>query len=282
MRGGAMSKLRGAVALVGALVVVGFAVPSAASTGPWVPSPGEQWQYQLQGNVNTNLCVVPFSKGSCVRPNVYDIDLYANDGTTLNSAAVSGIHAQGGHAVCYVDAGTWENWRPDASEFPSYVLGAKNGWPGERWLDIRQTSVLLPIITARVAKCAEAGFDAVEFDNVDGYTNDTGFPLTASEQLTYNTDLAGIAHQHGLSVGLKNDIDQLGQLEGSFDFAINEQCAQYKECAAYDSWVAAGKAVVEVEYRTSPAKFCPAADSQGRDAIKKSLALRAAPWKPCR
>src|SRR5579862_3216996 len=259
------------VALIG-LVVVGPAALPAGASGPWVPAPGGQWQYQLQGNVRTNLCVRPYTGGACVAPNIYDIDLYNNDGSALNSAAVSAIHAAGGHAICYVDAGTWENWRPDAGAYPSSVMGLSNGWPGEKWLDIRQTSVLLPIIDARVAKCVTAGFDAVEFDNVDGYTNDTGFPLTASDQLTFDTDLAGLAHARGLSVGLKNDLDQLGQLQNVFDFAINEQCAQFHECSAYNGWVAAGKVVAEIEYHVAPRKYCPAADAGGRDAITKSLA----------
>ncbi len=236
---------------------------SASASGPWIARPGLVWQYQLQGTVKTNLCVVPVSGGSCIRPQVYDVDLYAGNGVTLNSAAVTAIHATGAHAVCYVDAGTWENWRPDAGTYPSTVLGASNGWPGERWVDIRATSVLLPILSARVAKCAQAGFDAVDFDNVDGYENDTGFPLTAAQQLTFDTDLAGIAHSHGLSVGLKNDLDQLGQLQNVFDFAINEQCAQYKECAAYDAWRAAGKAVVELEYHVPARRVCPRLTRRG-------------------
>jgi hypothetical protein len=246
------------------------------------PETRTDWQYQLQGKLDTKLCVVPANGGSCVRPDVYDVDLYAPDGVTLNTAAVAAIHVAGAHAVCYVDAGTWEDWRPDAGLYPAAVKGAPNGWPGERWLDIRATGVILPVIDARVAKCAAAGFDAVDFDNVDGYQNQTGFPLTAADQLTFNEDLAGVAVAHGLSVGLKNDIGQLGQLQGSFDFAINEQCAQYKECAVYDGWTAAGKAVVELEYHVRPSRACPDADRNGRDAIEKSPALRARPWKPCR
>ena len=269
-----------------AAVVLGVslvaAAPTAGAKSMWIPRQGLQWQYQLQGKLKTNLCVVPMSGGACVRPNVYDVDLYATNGTTLNTAAVATIHAVGAHAVCYVDAGTWEDFRPDAGAYPASIKGLSNGWPGERWLDIRATSILLPIITARVAKCEAAGFDAVDFDNVDGYENKTGFPLTAAEQLTFNEDLAAIAHAHGLSVGLKNDIDQLGQLQSTFDFALNEQCAQYDECDAYDRWTAAGKAVVEVEYRAKPSKFCPSADTHRRDAIQKSLALTAKPWKPCR
>jgi hypothetical protein len=242
-----------------------------------------RWQYQLQNKVKTTLCVVPVVRGSgsCVRPDVYDVDLYAPDGVTPNTASVAQIHALGAHAVCYVDAGSWENFRPDANAYPAAVRGLSNGWPGERWLDIRATAVLLPIIDARVAKCATAGFDAVEFDEVDGYTNNTGFPLTAADQLSFDTALAAIAHSHGLSVGLKNDLDQLTALQDTFDFAINEQCAQYKECSAYDAWTAAGKAVVEVEYRGRAPVYCADAAAHGRDAIHKLLALTAA-WKPCR
>ena len=254
----------------------------ASSAQPWRPTPGLRWQYELQGKLRTDLCVVSFAGGGCVRPNVYDVDLYAPDGVTLNTAGVAQIHAAGGHAVCYVDAGTWENFRPDANAYPVSVRGLSNGWPGERWLDIRTTTVLFPIIDAHVRKCAAAGFDAVDFDNVDGYTNTTGFPLTASEQLTFNTGLAGIAHAHGLSVGLKNDLGQLGALATTFDFAVNEQCAQYNECNAYNGWTAAGKAVVEVEYRGRPAVYCRDATTHHRDAIHKALALKAAPWRPCR
>jgi hypothetical protein len=273
---------RGVVAAIMALVGLSVTLTAAATAGGvWVPHPGEQWQVQLQGNVRTNLCAVPYAGGPCVRPNVYDIDLYAKNGVTLNSAAVSAIHAAGGRAVCYVDAGTWEDWRPDANAYPANVLGLPDGWPGERWLDITATSVLLPIVDARVSKCAAAGFDAVDFDNVDGYTNDTGFALTASDQLTFNTDLAAIAHEHGLSVGLKNDLGQLSALQSTFDFAVNEQCAQYKECAAYDGWTGVGKAVVEIEYSGRPGRYCADAALNGRDAIHKSRALNADPWRPC-
>jgi len=279
MTGGVRGVIVAAVVLGTSLVAM---APAARGKSMWIPNQGLQWQYQLQGKLNTGLCVVPQVGGSCVRPNVYDVDLYATNGVTLNTAAVAAIHAAGAHAVCYVDAGTWEDFRPDASEYPASVKGKSNGWPGERWLDIRATGVLLPIIDARVAKCAAAGFDAVDFDNVDGYENDTGFLLTAADQLTFNEDLAAIAHAQGLSVGLKNDTGQLSQLEGTFDSAINEQCAKYGECDQYDGWTAARKAVVEVEYHIPPSRFCSGADSSGRDAIEKGLALKAKPWKPCR
>ena len=61
--------------------------------------------------------------------------------------------------ICYIDVGTAENWRSDYSSFPASVMGSSNGWPGERWLDIRQLAVLEPIMTARFQMCREKGFD---------------------------------------------------------------------------------------------------------------------------
>ena len=74
--------------------------------------------------------------------------------------------------------------------------------PGEHWLDIRRLSVLAPIMKARLDLCAVKGFDGVEFYNVDGYQNRTGFPLTANEQLTYDTWLA---NQEALAKALDLD-----------------------------------------------------------------------------
>ena len=75
--------------------------------------------------------------------------------------------------MCYISAGTWENWRPDAKRFPAVVKGKPDGgWPGERWLDIRRLDILRPLMRERIQRCARKGFDGVEFDNVDAYTND--------------------------------------------------------------------------------------------------------------
>jgi hypothetical protein len=85
------------------------------------------------------------------------------------------------------------------------VLGrALDGWPGERWLDIRSIDVIAPIMKARIARCARKRFDAVEPDNIDGYQNSSGFPLSRSDQLRYNRWFARHVHRKGMSVALKN------------------------------------------------------------------------------
>jgi hypothetical protein len=80
---------------------------------------------------------------------------------------------------------------------------------------------------------------------------------------------------------LKNDLEQVDALADDFDFAVNEQCHQYAECGWYDGWLAAGKAVLQIEYTGNNKLICTAANLAGRDTIKKRLALKAGPWVNC-
>jgi hypothetical protein len=186
------------------------------------------------------------------------------------------------HSQLVFSAGSHEDWRPDADRFPSGVLGKPlDEWEGERWLDIRQyTGKLGEIMKARLDMCKAAGFDAVEPDNVDAYTNDSGFPLKAADQLAYNAWFANEAHKRGLSVGLKNDVAQIPQLLPYFDFAVNEQCWQYSECTTaqngtygYDQFVKAGKAVFHVEYELKTSQFCARSNAQNFNSLKKTYDL---------
>ncbi len=233
--------------------------PTAPQTGVWVPPLSTSWQWQLTTPVDQTVDVA-----------MYDIDMFDND-----ASVVSALHAKGRKVICYISAGTFENWRPDAALFPDSVKGNSNGWAGEKWLDIRRLDILGPILSARMDLCKQKGFDGIEPDNVDGYTNKTGFPLTAQDQLTFNTWLASAAHARGLSVGLKNDIDQASQLVGSFDWALNEQCFEYNECSTLAPFTKAGKAVFEVEYNLSTSQFCPQAVSLQFNSMKKNLDLDA-------
>lgn len=237
------------------------AVPAAER---WQPRPGVAWQWQLSGTVDTSVDVP-----------VYDIDGFEND-----AAVVARLHDDGRRVVCYVNAGAWESFRPDAKDFPPALLGRGDGWDGERWLDIRALDRLRPLMAARFDMCRAKGFDAVEPDLLDGYANTTGFPLTAADQTAYNRMIAALAHDRGLAVGLKNDLDQVPQLLGDFDFSVDEQCAQYDECERLSPFVAAGKPVFHVEYALAPARFCPAVRKLGFSSMRKHLSLDA--WRePC-
>ena len=226
----------------------------------WQPALNTSWQWQLTTPVDQT-----------VNAQMYDIDMFDND-----VSVVASLHAQGRKVICYISAGTFENWRPDAASFPAVVKGnAVSGWPGENWLDIRRLDILGPIMTARLDLCQTKGFDGVEPDNIDGYTNGTGFPLTAQDQINYNTFLANQAHARGLSVALKNDLDQVQALLPYFDWALNEQCFQYNECNTLVPFITAGKAVFEVEYSLSTSQFCPQANALNFNAMQKDLNLDA-------
>lgn len=230
----------------------------------WSPEPGRQWQWQLAGT--------PSAVGG--------VGIYGMDGQETPEQSVRDFADRGMHTICYFSAGSVEDWRPDADRFPDAVIGKPmDGWRGESWLDIRRLDGLLPIQAARMDECVRKGFDAVEADNVDGYVNDTGFPLSAEDQLRYNRALAKLAHDRGLSIGLKNDMDQIAQLEPDFDFAINEECFRYDECEAYRPFVEAGKAVFNVEYEETPAR-CEKARDLGITSMLKNMDLDA--WRrPC-
>ncbi len=194
----------------------------------WVPAQGTPWQWQLQGTLDLSV----------------DVPVYDVDGFDTSAETVAALHSRDRRVICYLSMGAWEDWRPDAARFPASVLGRANGWPGERWLDIRQVELLAPALRERIRMCRDKGFDAVEPDNIDGYTNATGFPLTAQDQLVFNRWLAEEVHRAGMSIGLKNDLDQVPDLVDVYDFAVNEQCFQYDECDALRPFLEAGKAVL--------------------------------------
>jgi len=123
-------------------------------------------------------------------------------------------------------------------------------------------------------------FDALEPDNIDGYTNNTGFPLTAQDQLTFNTWIANTAHSLGLSVGLKNDNDQTAQLAPSFDWALDEQCNQYSECDTENAFTHANKAVFNAEYQ-GDTSFCGSDAAAHINGALFSLNLDGSSYQPC-
>ncbi|MFF3331310.1 endo alpha-1,4 polygalactosaminidase [Streptomyces sp. NPDC002888] len=231
------------------------------SGGRWQPEPGVAWQWQLSGRLDTSV----------------DVPVYDIDGFDHSKATVAALHDKDRKVICYLSTGAWEDWRPDAGKFPKSVVGKGNGWEGERWLDIRRTDVLEPLMAARLDMCREKGFDAVEPDNMDGYDNTTGFPIEAADQLRYNRLIARLAHERGMSVGLKNDLDQIPELVKDFDFAVNEQCAQYDECTTLEPFVKAGKAVFHVEYELPTDRFCAEARRLKLSSLLKKYELGA--WR---
>ncbi|MFB9442412.1 endo alpha-1,4 polygalactosaminidase [Dactylosporangium vinaceum] len=234
----------------------------APAGGWWKPAVGQTWQWQLTGTLDKS-----------VAAEVYDVD-----GANTSAADVAALKSAGRHVICYVNVGAHEDFRPDAKNFPESVQGkGLDGWPGEKWLDIRQWNVLEPLLTARFKQCKDKGFDAVEPDNVDGYSNSSGFPLSAGDQLTFNRRVAELAHRTGLGVGLKNDVEQAATLAPAFDFAVNEECARYNECDELKVFTSAGKPVFHVEYDGSTGSFCSKTKALHFSSMKKKMNLDA--WR---
>lgn len=233
----------------------------------WHPKPTTAaWQWQLQGKIDTS----------------FDAAVYEVDGFEVPAATVARLHRLGRRVICYLDAGSWESYRPDAGRYPDAVLGrAYEGYPDERWLDIRRIDLLAPILRHRFDLCRRKGFDAVEPDNIAGYENRTGFPLSARDQLRFNRWVAREVHRRGMAVALKNDPGQVGPLVRSFDFAVVEECFAYEECGMFSPFVNAGKGVFVAEYTEPLTAICAEAERLRFSVIRKDYDLFARPWEPC-
>ena len=230
----------------------------------WTPDPGTTWQIQLLGDLDIGWDVA-----------VYDVDLFDTAQPTIDR-----LHADGRRVVCYFSAGSHEDWRTDAADYPAAVLGLPlEGWPGERWVDVRRIDVLGPILAARLDLAAAKGCDAVDPDNVDGYANPTGFDFTDDDQLAFNRWLAEGAHERGLGVALKNDLGQIPDLVAWFDFAVNEECFQFDECDLLAPFVDAGKAVLAIDY-AGDEEVCSRAEARGLSLLFKDHDLTAS-GHPC-
>ncbi len=208
---------------------------NSANNDWYKPDTNTSWQWQLQGEINSSYNV-----------EIYDIDLFES-----NKSLIQKLKDNRRKVICYFSAGSYEDWREDKDNFPLDVLGNDiDGWNGEKWLDI-SNKALYPIMMSRLDLAVQKGCDGVEPDNVDGYTNDTGFNLTETEQLVYNKFIANEAHKRGLSVGLKNDLEQISKLEPFYDFSLNEQCYENNECDKLQPFIDSNKPVLNAEYAQS-------------------------------
>ncbi|MEJ2621170.1 MAG: endo alpha-1,4 polygalactosaminidase [Candidatus Thiodiazotropha sp.] len=207
------------------------------TSGNWYrPTVNTTWAWQLQGTLNTSYSV-----------DLYDIDLF-----DTSAEEIANLQASGKRVLCYFSAGSYEAWRPDATEFDANDLGNNlDGWPDERWLDIRSYSVYT-IMLQRLDLAVTKGCDGIEADNVTVFEEpDTGITANADDQLAFNRNLFNAAHQRGLTVALKNDLDQINEMIDYVDLIINEQCHQFNECDLLTPFITAGKPVLNAEYQST-------------------------------
>ena len=167
--------------------------------------------------------------------------------------------AAGKYGICYVNG--FQTQPEDADDWldhhGSAVLRDDDGdpvsdpgWPDEMLLDTStaaKRTEIVGVLTKSITRCADRGFDAVEFDNLDSWTRSDG-ALRRADNLALAAALVRVGHEHGLAVGQKNtpQLGASGRKTTGFDFVVAEECVEYQECSAYTK--AYGKHVIDVEY----------------------------------
>jgi hypothetical protein len=141
-------------------------LPTGNGTGlggeVWQPAVKSTWQIILIRPLNLN------ASSTSVIPDVdvFDIDLFDNPKDTFDA-----LRRLGKKSICYFSAGSYEPSRPDSRDFQSSDYGSElDGWPGERWLNIKSSNVR-NIMSKRIELAAEKGCDAIDPDNMDAYVN---------------------------------------------------------------------------------------------------------------
>jgi hypothetical protein len=110
-------------------------------------------------------------------------------------------------------------------------------------------SAVAAVIGGWIAGCKDAGFDAVEIDNLDSYSRSSGL-LSEDDAVATIALFADAAHAIGLPIAQKNSSELVPRKsEMRTDFAVAEECNRYSECDAYTSGY--GDHVLVIEYRQS-------------------------------
>ncbi|HMJ36348.1 MAG TPA: endo alpha-1,4 polygalactosaminidase [Baekduia sp.] len=230
-------------------VLTACAAATPASGAVTLPPAGAQFDYQIGGAYTPD-------------PTVGIVD---RDRTAAPAA--------GKYNVCYVnafqtqpDAARW--WR---SRHRSLLL-RRNGkyvvdsaW-NEMLLDASTAAkrrALAAVVGRWIDRCATAGYQAVEPDNLDSWTR-SKHRLTMADNKAFASLLVRRAHARGLAIAQKNapELGGAGKALG-FDFAIAEECNVYDECGSYTGPF--GDQVYEIEYTDNggEANFHSACSSRG-------------------
>lgn len=283
--------------------------PALPADAWWHPSDvgsnkGPEFQWELAHSLSTSSALEMgngvLNAAGIVAPRV---GLYDVDGIDNSASVVTALHRRGSKVICYIEVGSAGNYYSAADEGEAVTYYARlkaagdlgramQGYP-EKYLNIRAASTVSIIESMIRQQCAAKGFDAVEPDIDDSYTNSTGFPITEAQNEAYDRTLGAYAHQFGLAWGQKNgDNDPAfsAALEPTSDFLLTEECNYYQTCGIVaPPYVRAGKLVLNAEYtddwgsdvHADLADFCPADISAGIDGTLFTSAL-AGQRNPCR
>lgn len=185
----------------------------------------------------------------------------------------------GVYSICYVNG--FQTQPGELADWPRDLLLHRGGevvfdpdWPDEALLDTstaEHRDRISETVKPWIDECADAGFDAVEFDNLDSYSRSDG-SLSFDDNRALASLLVDAAHTAGLAAGQKNAAEDAAPLRAraDFDFAVTEECAAYEECEAYTSVY--GDHVIDIEYADElPRSF---AEMCADDASPAAMVLR--------
>ncbi|WP_448949853.1 endo alpha-1,4 polygalactosaminidase [Labrys neptuniae] len=180
--------------------------------------------------------------------------------------------------ICYVNG---FQTQPGAAWPPQLLVRDQKGrprvdpdWPDEHFLDIsseKNRNDILQRLTGTLSRCAQAGFNAVEFDNLDSFTRTQG-ALKREDAIAFATLLVKAAHAQKLAAGQKNapGLTNSERKQIGFDFAVSEECHRYAECASYSNFY--GDQVINIEYvghiRGKLSELCAARDLPANTVIR--------------
>lgn len=245
-------------------IVAGTPINSG-KTSWWQPKAGISFDWDLDDLKN----------GDTFTSEVVDVDAFTT--TTLQ---VASLHAQGKKVIAYISVGTIESDRPDAGLLPADVIGkVYPEWPKERWLNIKQLEKLKPWLNSRLRMIINKGFDAMEPDNLDSYSNETGFDISINDTKLYCDYLIKWAHENGLGIGQKNVPALSADYSKKFDWVLTEDAFNQGWQNELKPYIEQNKPVFAVEYtdKTSEKVFgdvvCPSALLLKYTAILKNRSL---------
>ena len=179
-------------------------------------------------------------------------------GVTIVARDRTAEPAPGLYNICYVNG---FQIQPDEegfwlSDHPNLILRDAQNEPvidlewDEMLIDVstqaKRTEVAA-IMATFMAGCADAGFDAIEIDNLDSFTRSGGL-LVEADAVAAMRLFADAAHARGLAIAQKNSaelVPRRGDL--GTDFAVVEECNQFAECQDFTAQY--GNHVLVIEYR---------------------------------
>lgn len=189
-------------------------------------------------------------------------DVIILDANLHSASTIKEQKQSGKKVVCYMSAGTIENWRSDADKYKqSASMGKKYKGFNEQWLDVTEWETAKPYMTARLDEAAAKGCDAVELDNIDCYDHGSACVPGAStdvlkeKEVEYIKWLSNYAHSKGLAVGLKNVNGIVDEVIDYGDFAI-EEGNPASEFSKFGKFTDQNKLVVSVQYNDQNGDVC--------------------------